>query len=59
MRCAGHVRIVEKRNVFRWVGNIKMDLVEMVLGDVDWIVLAQVRYSWRALVNAVMNFGVP
>jgi hypothetical protein len=39
--------------------NIKMDLVEMGLGAVDWNGLAQDRYSWRALVNAVMNLRVP
>jgi hypothetical protein len=33
-----------------------MDLVEIGLGVVDWINLAQDRYRWRALVNAVMNF---
>jgi hypothetical protein len=26
---------------------------------VDWIGLAQARYRWRALVNAVMNLQVP
>jgi hypothetical protein len=33
-----------------------MDLLEMGLGGVDWIGLAQDRYRWRALVNAIMNF---
>jgi hypothetical protein len=40
----------------RWIDNIKMDLLERGLSVVDWICLAQDRYRWRALVNAVMNF---
>jgi hypothetical protein len=39
--------------------NIKVDLLETGLGGVDWIGLAQDRYRWRALVNAVMNLRVP
>jgi hypothetical protein len=35
------------------VDNIKMDLREIVWGDVDWIDLAQDREQWRALVNTV------
>jgi hypothetical protein len=27
--------------------------------DVDWIGLAQDKGRWRAVVNAVMNLGVP
>jgi hypothetical protein len=37
---------------------IKMDLLEIGLGELDWIGLAQDRYSWRPLVNAVMNLRV-
>jgi hypothetical protein len=36
-----------------------MDLLEIGLGVVDWIDLAQYRYRWIALVNAVMNLRVP
>jgi hypothetical protein len=35
--------------------NIRMDLVEVGSGDVDWIGLAQDRDRWRALVNSVLN----
>jgi hypothetical protein len=36
-----------------------MDLLEIGLSVVDWIGLAKDRYRWRALVNSVMNLGVP
>jgi hypothetical protein len=36
-----------------------MDLLQIAVGAVDWISLAQDRYRLRALVNAVMNLGVP
>jgi hypothetical protein len=36
-----------------------MDLLEIGVNVVDWIVLAQDRYRWRALVNWVMNLRVP
>jgi hypothetical protein len=39
--------------------NIKIDLLEIGRGGVDWIGLAQDRDKWRALVNAVMNLRVP
>jgi hypothetical protein len=43
----------------RWEGNIRVDLREIGWGGVDWICLAQDRDQWRALVNTVMNLGVP
>jgi hypothetical protein len=53
----------EKRPLERprrgWVDNIKMDLGEIGLGDVDWVGVAHYRDKWRALVNAVMNLLVP
>jgi hypothetical protein len=42
-----------------WIDNIKMDFVKIRCGGMDWIGLVQDRYSWRALVNAVMNLRVP
>jgi hypothetical protein len=42
-----------------WMDNIKMELLGIGLSVVDWIGLAQDRYSWRALVNSVMNLRVP
>jgi hypothetical protein len=43
----------------RRVDNIKMDLLEIGWGDVDWIGLAQDRDKWRTLLNTVMNLRVP
>jgi hypothetical protein len=43
----------------RWINNIKMGLLEIGLGVVDLIGLAQNRYRWRALVNAIMNLLIP
>jgi hypothetical protein len=33
----------------RWMDNIKMELLEVGLGGVDWIGVAQDRYRWKAL----------
>jgi hypothetical protein len=43
----------------RWVDNIRIDLGEVGLGDVNWIGLAQDRNRWRAVVNSVLNLRVP
>ena len=43
----------------RWEDSIKIDLQDVGCGVMDWIELAEDRYRWRALVNAVMNFRVP
>jgi hypothetical protein len=40
----------------RWKDNINM---EVGCVGLDWIELAQDRNTWRALLNAVMNFLVP
>jgi hypothetical protein len=42
----------------RWVDNIKMDLLEIGWGGLDWIGLARDRDNWRALVNLVSNLRV-
>jgi hypothetical protein len=42
----------------KWLDNIRMDLVKVGWGDVDWIGLAQDRDRWRGLVNLVLNLRV-
>jgi hypothetical protein len=42
----------------RWVDNIRMDLIEVAWGDVDWIGLSQVRDRWRVFLNSVLNLRV-
>jgi hypothetical protein len=42
----------------RWEDNTKIDLGEIRWGDMDWIVLAQDRDQWKALVNTVTNLRV-
>jgi hypothetical protein len=41
-----------------WIDNIKLDIADVGWSVVDCIGLAQDRYSWRALVNSVMNLRV-
>jgi hypothetical protein len=43
----------------RWEDNIKMNLLEVGWGCINWIDLAQIRDRWWALVNAVINLLVP
>jgi hypothetical protein len=43
----------------RWLGNIKVYLIETGLGCGNRTGLAQDRYWWKALLNAVMNLQVP
>jgi hypothetical protein len=43
----------------RWEDNVRMDLQEVGHGRGDWIVLAQDRDRWRALLSAVRNLRVP
>jgi hypothetical protein len=37
----------------RWEDNIKMDLREVVWGNIDWVGLAQDRNQWMAFVSTV------
>jgi hypothetical protein len=43
----------------RWEDNIKMNLREIGIRGVNWILLAQGRVQWRAFVSMVMNLRVP
>jgi hypothetical protein len=57
MRWAGHVaRMGAKRNVYRLLVGKSEGRRPLC---VEWICLAQDRYSWRGLVNMVMNLQVP
>jgi hypothetical protein len=42
-----------------WVDSIKMDVLVVRWGSVDWVGLAQDRDRSRALVNEVMSLRVP
>jgi hypothetical protein len=43
----------------RWVDNVRMNLVEVEWGDVDWIGQLQDRDRGRALVDSVLSLRVP
>jgi hypothetical protein len=48
-----------RRSRRRWEDNIKMDVLDVGWGAMNWIDLAQDRDRWRALVYTVMNLRVP
>jgi hypothetical protein len=43
----------------RWEDNIKIDLRETGVDEVNWIRLAQDRIQWWAFVSTVTNLWVP
>jgi hypothetical protein len=47
-----------ERPARRWEDNIKMDLIKIEWGGMDWIDLVPDRDQWRALVKSVMNLRV-
>jgi hypothetical protein len=42
----------------RWEDGIRVDLMEIGWGSLDWTQMAQDRDRWRALVNTVTNLRV-
>jgi hypothetical protein len=55
-RPAGKRLVIKPRHW--WEYSIKMDLKEVGWRVVDWIVVAEGRDRWQALVNAIMNLRV-
>jgi hypothetical protein len=47
-----------RRHRRKWEENMRMGLTETGLEGVDWILLAQDRVQWWALVNTMMNIKV-
>jgi uncharacterized protein (DUF779 family) len=45
--------------ICKWEDNIKVEIREIMWGDIDWINLAVDRDQWQALMNVVMNLWVP
>jgi len=56
-RCFSGCKVTKFRR--RLEDNIKMDLLEVGWGKMDWIDLTQDRDRWLALVNAIKNLRVP
>ena len=51
-------RLLARRRC-RWEDNIKMDLLEVDCGGIDYTDLAHDRESWPTLVNAAVSLQVP
>jgi hypothetical protein len=43
----------------RWEDDSKVDVRKTGWSGIDWIVLAQDKGQWRAIVSTVMNLRVP
>lgn len=48
-----------RRSRRRWVGNVEMDIREIVCVGMDWVNLDQDRNQWRVVVNTIMRCWVP
>jgi hypothetical protein len=59
MGTKGRGKETTRKTKCRLVDNIKMYLVDIGCCGLDWIVVAQDRCRWRALVNVVMKLRVP
>jgi hypothetical protein len=44
------------RPIYRWIDNIKTNILEIGLSVVYWSGLAQARYRWISFLNMVINF---
>ena len=55
-KCTGKRPLGRPRR--RWEDNIKIDLEEKAINAGSWVVTAQDRDYWRALVNAALNLRV-
>jgi hypothetical protein len=56
---SSEVKTPHGRPRHRWKDNIKMDLREIGWEGVHWILLAQDRDQFQAVVNTVMNLWDP
>jgi hypothetical protein len=57
-----HTPLLTLSRTYRWfieVDNIKIELQEVGLGNIDWIDMARYRDRWRVFVGEIMNLFVP